>query len=144
MSTIEPLEKFKKAGICFSYSTFAAVPEIPRVADVLFALRLSEHEENYSFCVNNHEIYVANVHLVAAAVCFEVLFMRPYDEAKARKIIAKAIVDLCPEEARCLFESAFVDAKIAAGEGLPVARSADRETLRWACVCRKCRQFIEW
>jgi hypothetical protein len=38
---------------------------------------------------------------VAAAVGFKVLVMRPRDEQAMRKLIAEAIVALCPDEARC-------------------------------------------
>jgi hypothetical protein len=45
------------------------MPEIPRVVDVLYALRLSEEQDNYGFCMANHEPYIENVMYVAAAVC---------------------------------------------------------------------------
>lgn len=131
------LETFKNAGIRFDHSEHAVVPEIPRVQDVLFALRLVERQEDYEFCVNNHSPYVANVGLVIAATSDDVLNMRRYDEGEARKIIARAIVDLCPEEARCLFSSAYIEALKTAGQIVPELTS--REQIIAACSCRKCR-----
>lgn len=133
------IDKFQKSRIFFSYHSDALATEIPRVADVLYVLRLSyENEEYYS----NHEVYVANVHLVAAAICHEVTFMQPYDKALARRIIAVAIVDLCPNEARCLLNSAFAEAKLLAGDKVP-ASTANREALLRACTCLKCWRICQ-
>ena len=125
----------KKAGIRFDYCPDAVVPEIPYVQDVLYAMQLSDEQKNYDFCHGNHATYIVNVGLVIAAAGYQVLCMGLYNEVKARSIIAKTIVDLCPEEAKCFFNSAFVEAKIMAGEELPVALSADREALQKACAC---------
>lgn len=54
------IDTFKKAGIYLRYCRFAVVPEIPYAQDVLYALRLSEEEKCYTFCVCNHATYVVN------------------------------------------------------------------------------------
>ncbi|MDD5726527.1 MAG: hypothetical protein PHC53_03940 [Patescibacteria group bacterium] len=108
-----------KSGIRFSHCINAAVPEIPRVQDVLFALRLTDEQDYYEFCRSNHELYNMNVHLAAAACAFEVMIMRPYDESAARKLIAQVIVDLCPEDARCVEFPAYKEAMQIAGIELP-------------------------
>ncbi|HWQ99730.1 MAG TPA: hypothetical protein VN397_02680 [Candidatus Methylomirabilis sp.] len=135
------IETFKKAKIefvCGGEGT--CVPEMPRVTDVLFALRLSDEELYYSFCLANHQVYIANVHLVAAAIGFEVT-SEQRDFMEVCRIIARAILDLCPEHVRCLFDSGYVQAKRLAGE--EVNTQVDRHTLRENCGCRRCRQKME-
>lgn len=125
-------EKFKVTGVRLFYSGDPSVIEIPSVQDILFALQLSEVQENKF----GDEIYLDNVNLVVAAVGAEVKVMKPYDEASARRIIAKAIIDLCAYGARCLFNSAYVDAKIAAGEkDWEVTKNLGKETLSKVCMC---------
>ncbi|MHB8830761.1 MAG: hypothetical protein ACYC44_01445 [Patescibacteria group bacterium] len=92
---------FMKAGFRFSYCMDCVMPQIPRVQDVLYALHLSDKCEEYEFMLSNHEPYVTNVHLVAATMC-TALCERPRDEQVMRKMIAQAIVSLCPDEARCV------------------------------------------
>lgn len=112
--------------------------------DVLYVLQLSpdRHERGY-YCPTgaaNWSTYIENTLLVAAAVASRVLNMEHYDEAKACKMIAKAIIDFCPPQAKCLFNSAFVEAQEEA-EGMPSAfRSADCETLRATCGCPECKK----
>lgn len=133
------IENLKKAGIRFSFCPQAAVPEIPRVQDVLYAMKLSPEQINYDFCVSNHSTYVVNVGLAIYACGYEVLGMEKYDENKAREIIAKAILELCPENARCLFNSAFVEArKLAKLPDVPKAENA--AALRKICGCPRCKE----
>lgn len=101
------LQQLLNAGICFDYCPDACVPEIPYVQDVLFALTLAKEDECYRFCTCNHITYVRNVHMVASAVAYDVLGMERYHEQEARKIIAGAIYQLCPDDARC---SMYIDA----------------------------------
>ncbi|MDF1497149.1 MAG: hypothetical protein P1P90_03755 [Patescibacteria group bacterium] len=95
------LQKLVKLGKLFSFSPDACVPEIPTAQDVLYALKLSDKDDKYNFCAANHSTYVHNVHLASAAVAYAVFDMDPYDEEQAKRIIADAIVQLCPAEARC-------------------------------------------
>lgn len=95
----------------FSFCPEAAVPEIPYVQDVLYALRLSESDFYYGFCATNHSTYVHNVHLVAAAVAHDVLNMEQGSEEKARRIIAKKILEMCPEEVPRDFDNAVLGAE---------------------------------
>lgn len=138
------IETFKNAGISFDYCPDKETPEIPRVQDVLFAMRLSEEENAYTFCVKNHHTtYVVNVALVVASVGYQVLGMgRYYDEAVARKVIAEMIISLCPPSARCLFNTAFVEAKILAGEKMLPQEQMSYEMILNACPCAKCRQRV--
>lgn len=136
------LETFKKAGIQLNYCPNATVPQIPRISDVLYVLRLKEEETYFSFGCGNHPPYVTNVLLVAAAVAYEVLSMRTYDEIAVKKIIAQAIFDLCPEDARCLFNTAFMEAASYA-EKLnlaPQACTVNEEPLRSICSCARCQE----
>jgi len=132
------LAQLKKAGICFDFCPDAVVPEIPKVQDVLFAMRLVETDESYIFARDNHSTYVVNVGLVIAAVGHKVLGIRWDEEITRRQVIAKAIVELCPSEARCLFNSAYVDAKRIAGEAIPMPEKPGRDTLLEACECNSC------
>lgn len=98
MQTRTTLEKFKAAGLMFSYCESGVYPQIPTVADVLFVLRLAREPNGYYFGVGNASDYAANIVLAAAAIAEEVLSM-PYDLVKMRPIIAKAIIALSPPEA---------------------------------------------
>lgn len=140
------LKTIKKAGICFSYCRFAVFPQIPRVQDVLYILQLSGKKDAKNYYspegAANWSTYVENLVLVAAAVASRVLGMERYDEAKARKIIAEAILELCPPEAKCLFHDAFVEAQeIFVGQPAP-SKTADRETLLATCGCAGCRETV--
>ena len=136
------LKIFVQHGIRMSYCECCMMPEIPEVQDVLYALQLSKEQAYYDVCLANHEVYIANVYLVAAAIGFDATTMRPYDEPAARKLIAQAIVELCPDHARCLFVHAYVAAKQLAGDQVPEGLDGDR--LREACRCRRCHnQLVE-
>jgi hypothetical protein len=122
----------------FSYCPNAMVPEIPCMQDVLFALGLSKEQKHYDFCKGNHEVYVDNVQLVVGKIGATVKSVWS-DEARVKRIIAQAIVDLCPPEARCLFNIAYVEAKIVAGKkGWEVVLNSSSEVLRQACTCPRC------
>lgn len=141
------LETLTQAGITLDYCTHAVVPEIPRVQDVLFAMRLSDEQYSgyFEFCRNNHSTYVVNVGLVIAAVGHEVLNQEGgYDEVAGRRIIAHAIVELCPSEARCIFNGAYVAAQEElSGTSSPV-REMNRDEMIANCSCPHCvRRFRE-
>ena len=126
----------KKTGTFFSFSQHEDIPQIPRVQDVLFALKLSERQEYYSSCARNSDFcYIQNVHIVVAAVGDRVNGLwSSSNEVEARRVVAQAIVDFCPEEARCLLRDAFVSAKRLA-EGDLSALSTDESVLMDACTC---------
>lgn len=140
------VETFKKAGIYFYYCRNAVFPQIPRVQDVLYVLQLADKKDaRGNYCpagAANWGEYIANTVLVAAAVASKVLYMERYDEEQARKIIAEAILELCPPEAKCLFHDAFVEAQeVFVGQPAP-SRRADRETLLTSCGCANCHEII--
>lgn len=128
-----------------SYCQYAAVPEIPDVQDVLYALRLAEANRSYEFCLGNHPTYVMNVHLVAAKLASEVqiaAMLHQQGEAAARRYIAGKIVDLCPPEAKCLFVSAYVRAMCLAEREIPSTVGCDHWERMQRCGCSKCTQRI--
>ncbi len=86
------------AGIRLSYSLDCCVREIPSVQDVLYALRLTESQECYDFNVAHSATYISNVHLVAATLDVSSLSTA----FGIRKIVAQAILELCPQEAKCV------------------------------------------
>lgn len=132
------LEELKKAGIHFDFCPNAVVPEIPYVEDVLFALRLTDEQKCFDFCVENHRTYIVNIGLLIAAVGYAIFDKEHYNETESRKAIARAIIELCPEEAKCFFRSAYVEAKKIVGEWTPSEGAADKA--RWAlCSCPRCR-----
>ncbi len=138
------LEELKKAGIRFDFCPNAVVPEIPYVQDVLFALRLTDEQKYYDFCVANHRTYIVNIGLVIAAACYEIFDSEHYNETESRRAIARAIIELCPEEAKCLFKSAYVEAMQIVGEQVP-SRGASRVELLAACMCPRCSESgREW
>jgi len=88
--------------------------------------------------MSNHATYIVNVGLVIAAVADELLSMRPYDEATARKLVGRAILDLTNDKDKCLFSSAVVAASEEAGA--PLKRSNDWAALVSTCTCPACRE----
>lgn len=128
------LETLKKAGIRFDFCPNAVVPEIPYVEDVLFALRLTGEQKYYDFCVANHRTYVVNIGLVIAAVGHVIFDRDNFNETESRKAIARAIIELCPEDAKCLFKSAYVEARKIIGEDVPPLT---------ACTCPRCSESGE-
>lgn len=139
------LQKLIDAGFRFSFSEDSVVPEIPRVIDVLYAMDLVEEQECYAFCVNNHAPYIENVGLVIAAVAMDVLCpsVERYDEDEARKLIAKAIVALCPDETKCLFVGAYTDALRDADKNAPDVAGMTRNEQILACGCARCLATAE-
>ena len=140
------IETLKKAGICFDYCRNAMFPQIPYAQDVLYVVRLTkEKHERGNYCSEgaaNWATYIENLMLVAAAVAPKVLNMERYDEAEAKKIIAEAIMELCPPEAKCLFVDAFVAAQeIFVGKPAP-SKTASRDEVLKACGCSECKRII--
>jgi hypothetical protein len=131
------LEELKRAGIHFDFCPNAVAPEIPYVQDVLFALRLTDEQKYFDFCVANHRTYIVNVGLVIAAVGYVIFDREHYNEAESRKAIARAILELCPEEARCLHRSAYIEARKIAREAIP-PEGMSREQLLKRCSCPLC------
>lgn len=114
----------------------ATVPEIPHVQDVLYVFHLSNHDARYEFGLQHHPPYVCNVVMTAARVA-DRLFRIDEREAVARqKMIAEEIIELCPEEARCLFNAAYSEACRLTGKRLP---SINAEQTSLQCGCRRCR-----
>jgi len=130
-------QELKKAGVRFSYSANAMVPEIPYIQDVLYALHLVEFGKRFDFCLGSHPPYVSNVMLAAAAATYGI------HDAQERKeydrIIAQAIVDLCPDEAKCLFNPAYAEAWAALGHEVKLT---SREQLLLQCGCPRCRAML--
>ena len=124
----------------FIFNHHDDVPQIPRLQDVLYVLELSQRQEYYSICYQNNDVsYLMNIRIVVEAVGNKVKALWPSDDAEARRIIARSIIDLCPEEARCLFREAFISAKRLAGDSVP-GENGDETTLLEACTCSYCRE----
>lgn len=133
--------ELKQTGYRFSFCRACMMPEIPRVVDVLYALRFFEEQEYYDYCAANHQTYIENVMYVAAAVCDAVLALKPYNAAKVEQIIAAAIAELCPDEARCLNVPGYYAARKVMGDEIPPL-SATTETMQQACGCAQCQEMI--
>jgi len=136
------IDTLKKAGICFDYYRSGVFPQIPYTQDVLYVLELTgEKREMGNYCPEgaaNWATYIKNLMLVAAAVAPRVLNMERYDEAMARKLITEAIMELCPPEAKCLLNSAFVEAQ-EEFTGVPApSKTASREEILRICGCVDC------
>ncbi|MCR4278791.1 MAG: hypothetical protein NUV81_02715 [bacterium] len=131
------ISKFRK----FAYCGSALTPEIPIVSDVLSVVwQDSSLDHFYSDAISNFTTYADNVVLVAGAVNEDVLRMprTPDGEAQARKLVAEAIIELCPEEAKCLFNPAYAEALREAGKGVRIS-GGDAVQLKAFCTCVKCR-----
>ncbi len=146
------LERFAAAGILFTYSPNATVPEIPSFESVLHAVLPSDSRDlEYEFGFMNHILYCANVHLATAAVMD--LIARngePVEDRDLDILIARVIVGLCPDEAKCLFVDEYVRA-LKVLERLPksyvkrieAGRTLTRDELIACCACPRCsgREF---
>jgi hypothetical protein len=132
------LDLFLRNKICLAYSPDCMIPRIPKVDDVLYALRLLPDNDCYAFCMMNYAQYISNVHLVAAAVGANTIGIRPGAiPAETRMIIALAIIDLCPPRAKCLFDNTYVATLLEAGHDTTMAEGSHDEVLA-ACTCLAC------
>lgn len=119
----------------FSFNLHDDVPQIPRLQDVLYVLEISKRQEYYSICKENMDVvYLLNIRMVVEAVGNQVKALWPSDSVEARRIVARTIVSLCPEEAKCLSREAFVNAKRDA-EGTLSMPFKDGAEIIDACVC---------
>lgn len=128
------------SGLKFTYCRNCAVPQIPTVQDVLYALHSSPNDEYYHFAVANHSSYVANVHFAATVAAADENVCHCENEEHLRRVIAHNIVLLCPPEAKCLFETAFVAAHNAAGYRSQLPTQGSRDELMGVCSCAHCKQ----
>lgn len=96
------LQRLLKAGIRFTYSEDKkGHQEIPLVQDVLRALNVPNSGVGFfDGMVHDHNrVYIENVHLVVAVIGYDVLTML-VERQRMEIFIAKAIMSLCPEEAK--------------------------------------------
>lgn len=139
------IQQMKDAGVRFSYTREGVFPQIPYTQDVLYVLRLADapHERGAynSTGVMNFPTYTQNLLLVASGVS-DVLFMDPFDGDQARKVVAEAILDLCPEDAKCLFHDALVDAHENFVGQLAPSRGMSRDAILSVCSCRSCQKIL--
>lgn len=129
----------KLRGFVLGYNRFAVLPEIPRVADVMRALQKTEQEEAFDASRTSPSTYSLNVMLVAEAVRSDVAYFPGIEGQDAEWLIARAIIELCPEEARCLLVGAYVAAKRSAGETVEID-GLSRAQIRRICTCERCRR----
>lgn len=139
------IEQMKSAGVRFSYTPEGMFPQIPYTQDVLYILQLVDALHNRGAYnpsgVMNFPTYTQNLLLVASCVS-EVLCMDPFDGDQARKVVAEAILDLCPDDAKCLFHTAFVDAQ-ENFVGMPApSKNMTRYELLCTCVCAACQKAL--
>ncbi len=138
MTTDNLLNSFKSAGIAFAYSGSAMYPQIPSVKDVLYVLRIEEKPDVYQSALGNHYDYVSNVALVVSAVAFNVLDDM-LDTMTREMVVALAIIDLCPDEARCLSNPRYADVFRIVNQDPSLepalAPDATREILQGFCTC---------
>ena len=102
----------------FIYSPSCVVPQIPYMKDVLYALRLSDEQAYFDFCMSNHEPYIHNVLLVAAETMIKLCSEERVTLDIFRRIIAETIIEQCPEEAKSPSSTAYARAvAVLEGEG---------------------------
>ena len=131
------IQDMKKAGFRFSHTNSATIPEIPFIQDVLFTLQLTDRDRNYGACLVHHPPYTANVLLVAAGVAEHIRIA--HQDGLHKQTIAQAIVDLCPDEAKCLFIPAYAEAWATLGHEV---KRTSREQLWLQCGCPRCRAAL--
>lgn len=120
----------------YAYYGDATVPEIPYVQDVLYVFRLSDKDVRYEFGLEHHPPYVCNVIMTAARVADRLFRLDEREDMARQELIAEAIIELCPEEARCLFNPAYSEAYRLAGKKIP---DISTEQSKPQCGCRRCR-----
>ncbi len=124
------------AAMFYAYYGDATVPEIPYVQDVLYVFRLSDKEARYEFGLEHHPPYISNVLMTAARVADRLFRLDERDDAARKKLIAETVIELCPEEARCLFNPAYAEALRMSGQYVPTVLT---EQTGPQCGCCRCR-----
>lgn len=130
-------EDFVQAGLRLAYDQDSPIPQIPYVQDVLYIIHLSGEEKFYEICLFRHPTYIANTLLVAAAVAHEITGPVPVNRPEMLKAVARTIMDLCPEKARCLLIPGFAQAEHVLG----LAKTENRSPAELAllCGCARCQ-----
>lgn len=128
------------------FTEHAMIPQIPRVQDVLHALRYADTPDALGYYstvgAGNWPLYIANVIHIADVVVLDLLALEPYDHDQARKIVAQAIMDRLPAEAKCLFVSEFVELQeIVVGTKAP-SRTSSRSEILKVCGCSSCARNL--
>jgi hypothetical protein len=131
------VQDLKQAGLRFSYTGSTTVPEIPYIQDVLVTLRLANRDQHLEFDLSKHPPYTVNVLLVALAVAETIHTAR--ERGWHKETIAQAIVDLCPDQAKCLFNPAYAEAWATLGHDV---KRTSREQLWLQCGCPRCRAAL--
>jgi len=132
---------FQELGISF-YSNSDLKRYVPHVDAVLFVLGLGEKDSGNPL-LQMGPVYTVNVHRAAVAASFEVKarwVQHPGYLVAMRRIIARTIVGLCLEDARCLLNRAFLEAKWWAGDNVP-SQGTSEDALIDACTCPEHRKF---
>lgn len=130
-------EDFSNTGLRLKYDENSRIPQIPYAQDVLYVMQLSNEEIHYSICLPRHASYVANTLLVAACVATEIIHPKAINRSDMFKAIARVIVSLCPEQARCLLVPGFAEAQRILG--LAETKNRRPAELEHLCVCNHCR-----
>lgn len=120
----------------YVYHGHAIVPEIPYVQDIMYVFRLSDEDMFYEFGLEHHPPYIRNVVMTAARVADKLFQLDELDDATRQKLTAETIIELCPEEARCLFNPAYSEALALTGKHIP---RINHKQLRLQCGCCRCR-----
>lgn len=141
---------FVRKGICLDYKVAmkGSSPQIPWVIDVLFFMHRTKSQQFYALGRSRYPAYVSNVGMVTLTVLEQIQKIVPYDENLANTIIAEAIIELCPLDARCLLEPGYAQAlKIAEDSrypadilDIPLCTIPDKDALREACKCPSCKK----
>lgn len=151
MSSVRRLvKKFVQLDYCDS----CCVPNLPTVDGVLYVAQMIEEPNGFRDGRANGVGFMQNCLLVATAVytvvdydCREEKIIggrtwRIVNVAMARKVVARAIIEMLPDEAKCLFVRAFTDALEILGENPELTgEGSDRDKTVRACTCPKCREM---
>jgi len=132
----------KKPVVYFTYTMAAMFPQIPYVQDVLYVLQLSDKKDErgyYSPAGNaNFGEYIRNLMLAAFWATNTNEALSRYPDKWVRHLVAKAIIELCPPEAKCLFNPAFLIAFEELTDKPVRYDGKNRKSLLEACGCPQC------
>lgn len=129
------LPEFKELGLALAYPKNTWAQRLPEIQDVLYVLRLTEEQRSFTPFQDVNPAYIRNTLLVAAAVSDVIYDAHQKDPEQARRIIATAIVELAPKEARCLRNQDFAAARTVLDRAL---ENKAQEEMVDVCECESC------
>lgn len=124
----------------FAFCADLAPPQIPFVEDVLYAMRETNQPRFFHMAKRDSPTYIANIGLVMVEAAEEFRKVRPSGTPSLETAISRLIYNMCPDEARCLFVPAYVEATTRIGLLKVDLEGKSLREINEICGCRRCRE----